>query len=148
MPMATALDELDVTTRVLKRAQYEAFAFELAADGVVVRNESHADPTDHEYLVAVTDGIPATCECPADERFEGACKHRVAVAIREPILAAATREQVAADGGIAADVDNEEPAPDDDTTDDDRPDDCTCEDLRGEFPCWPCVRDGWKELPE
>lgn len=52
---------------------------EQTTDGGVVRNGSHPDPSDHEYLVTVDDGVPATCECPDDERCDGACKHRVAV---------------------------------------------------------------------
>lgn len=87
------LDDLDTTTRVLKRAQYEAFAFAIDATtdppSVVVRNESHADPSDDEYRVTITDGVPTACECPADQHYEGACKHRVAIAIRDRLLRAA-----------------------------------------------------------
>jgi len=89
--MTAPLAALAFTTRVAKRAQYEAFAFTVAADGVVVRNESHADPSAHEYRVTVDEGLPTACECPADQQYEGACKHRVAVAIRTPVLAAASR---------------------------------------------------------
>lgn len=95
--MSAPLSELETTNRILKRAQYEAFAFTVTDDGVVVRNESHADPADHEYRVTVKEGIPVTCECPADEHYEGACKHRVAVAIREPVLQAATSKHVTND---------------------------------------------------
>lgn len=87
--MSCPLNHLEVTKRVVKRAQYEAFTFAVAPHGIRVRNESHADPADHEYLVSVDDGLPTACECPADEHYEGACKHRVAVAIREPVLQAA-----------------------------------------------------------
>jgi hypothetical protein len=76
----------DVPTRILKRAQYEAFAFEWFDGDVLVRNESYADPDDHEYLVTVDGGRPIACTCPADARFDHPCKHRVAVAIRRPIL--------------------------------------------------------------
>ncbi|WP_436932839.1 SWIM zinc finger family protein [Halosimplex halobium] len=100
------LEQLEFPTRVAKRAQYEAFEFTLSADGVVVRNGSHANPDEHEYLVTVEDRLPTACECPADEQYEGACKHRVAVAIRRPLLdaIAATDEPqpVAADGGQVA----------------------------------------------
>src|SRR6056297_1828761 len=90
------LERLDFPTRVAKRAQYEAFEFTVTDDGVRVRNCSHADPTDHEYTVTVEDGLPTACTCPADKRFAGACKHRVAVAIRDPVLAAARTTPVAA----------------------------------------------------
>jgi len=89
------LDELEPTNRVLKRAQYEAFAFTIDATheppSVVVRNESHADPSAHEYRVTISDGVPAACECPADEQYNGACKHRVAIAIRDRLLRAVRR---------------------------------------------------------
>lgn len=93
--MATPLSRLETTNRVLKRAQYEAFTFALADGGVLVRNESHADPDDHEYHVTVNRGVPVACECPADEHYDGACKHRVAVAIREPVLQAGIRQRIA-----------------------------------------------------
>jgi hypothetical protein len=88
-PLAT----LDFPQRVRKRAEYEAFTFSLIPDGVLVRNESYADPASHEYVVQVTDGIPVACDCPADANFAGACKHRVAVAMRRPILDAVSRMQ-------------------------------------------------------
>ena len=69
------LERLSPTNRVLKRAQYEAFAFSLYDGDVLVRNESHLNPADHEYRVTVVDGIPTACECPADKRFDGLCKH-------------------------------------------------------------------------
>lgn len=86
--VAHPLDRLDTTTRILKRAQYEAFAFERCQAGVRVRNESHADPSAHTYVVTVRAGLPTACTCPADVRRDAACKHRVAVAIRPPVLAA------------------------------------------------------------
>ena len=130
------LARLDFSTRVAKRAQYEAFEFTVGPDGVRVRNGSHANPGEHEYLVSVADGVPQSCTCPADARGDEACKHRVAVAIRVPVMAAATR-QVAADGGTV--VDEGEPAEDDDEE---------CADCIGDFPCWECVRTGRREMPE
>jgi uncharacterized Zn finger protein len=85
--------------------------------------------------VTVTGGIPDSCTCLAATHGEDACKHRVAVAIRSPVLAAATR-QVAADGGTV--VDDGEPAEDDEE----------CADCIGDFPCWECVRTGRREMPE
>jgi len=76
----------DVPNRILKRAQYEAFVFEWVDGDVRVRNESHADPAEHEYLVEIDAGRPIVCSCPADARFDHPCKHRVALSIRRPIL--------------------------------------------------------------
>jgi len=49
-PSAHPLERLEPTQRTLRRAQYEAFEFELVAQGVLVRNASHTKPEDHEYL--------------------------------------------------------------------------------------------------
>ncbi|MFC5971387.1 SWIM zinc finger family protein [Halomarina salina] len=97
------LDRLSTTARILKRAQYEAFAFSLLADGdVLVRNESYANPSDHEYRVRVRDGLPVACPCPADERYEHACKHRVALAVRRPVLDTARAARAVTDADRAA----------------------------------------------
>lgn len=89
------ISQLDPTKRVLKRAQYEAFKFSLLNGNVLVRNASYSDPTEHEYLVTVHDGLPKSCDCPADTHSQGPCKHRVAVAIRTSILEAAIAMQEA-----------------------------------------------------
>lgn len=135
------LEHISFTGRVAKRAQYEAFEFTVAPEGVHVRNCSHEQPAEHEYLVTVRDGVPINCNCPADERFDGACKHRVAVAIRQPVIEAAANKPVAADGGTAR-VDKES------TSETKKPEDCDCEKLSGEFPCWECVRTGQAPLPD
>ncbi len=106
--------------KVVKCAQYEAFEFELTAPGIVtVRNGSYADPENHEYRVNVKGGIPVCCECPADVHHDEPCKHRVAIAIRQPVLTAATERPVT-DGGPL------------------RPDDCSCWSVDQELPCFPC----------
>jgi hypothetical protein len=87
------LARLEFSSRVRKRAQYEAFEFSLIPGGVRVRNGSYADPENHEYDVAIRDGVPVACTCPADAHFHGACKHRVAVAMRRAVLDAAIRMQ-------------------------------------------------------
>ena len=139
---ANPLSKLTFSTRVAKRAQYEAFEFTLVLEGIRVRNGSHANPEEHEYLVTVTGGVPETCTCPANARFEGACKHRVAVAIRTPILQAANR-QVVADGGVERLQGRAgHPGGTGEEEDDE------CEACLEEFPCWECVRTGAKELPE
>jgi len=136
-----ALTDLDPTNRVLKRAQYEAFAFSLLDGDVVVRNDSHPNPADHEYRVHIDDGVPVNCECPADE-YEGPCKHRVAVAIRTRILELAVQMRDVANTG----------RPDGEQIDtqaaDSSPPQCDCDSLPGDFPCWECVRTNRRELPE
>ena len=144
------LSALEFDASTAKRAQYEAFNFELDAPGLVtVRNESYENADEHSYRVNVEDGIPVVCECPADTYHEGACKHRVAVAIREPVLEAASeyeREQepeVAADGGTTIEglaaceyaQDQSEAS---------RPVDCDCLPTFDDLPCWPCYREGFR----
>lgn len=149
------LAQLDASSRVCKRAQYEAFEFEVGDGGVLVRNNSHEVPSEHEYVVTITDGVPSSCECPADERFDGACKHRVAVAIREPVLDAAVAEQVAADGGTVepaaghADVPDQDAESQTEESTENEAEACSeCAGLSGDFPCWECVRTGRREIPE
>lgn len=127
------LARLTFTNRVRKRAEYEAFEFALAPGGVRVTNASHADPSEHEYLVRVEGGFPEACTCPADANFEGACKHRVAVAIRRSVLDPAIEQSVATDGGVASGD------PHDVERDDDS--ECDCEALPQGVPCWACYRD-------
>jgi len=140
MSNSIPLAELDPSKRILKRAQYEAFQFSLHEGNVLVRNESHADPENHEYRVTIKDGLPVSCECPADEHAEEACKHRVGVAIRPSIIESATEVQALTDGGTKTrelpeeDLPEEEPTP-------------GCEHLDEEFPCWECVQSGRREIP-
>ncbi|MFC6904197.1 SWIM zinc finger family protein [Halalkalicoccus tibetensis] len=81
--------------KTVKRAQWEAFSFELEAPGLVlVTNESHEDGSDHSYLVNIETEVPCACECPAFEYGDRSpCKHMLAVAIREPVLKAAQSRQ-------------------------------------------------------
>jgi hypothetical protein len=141
--MARALlERLDPTDRVLKRAQYEAFEFSLLDGDVRVRNESHQNPANHEYRVTVVDGVPASCDCPADAAYDGPCKHRVAVAIRPRILDIITKMRAVTDGGVApSDEDVADQSDDANTTQ------CDCDELPDDFPCWECVRTGRRDLP-
>lgn len=107
---------------------YEAFEFSLLDGDVHVRNESHLDPSHHEYRVTVVDGDPAACECPADAADDGPCKHRVAVAIRPQILDIAVKMQAVTDGGLVTDDDH--PA---DQSRDLNATQCDCDEL-GDFP--------------
>jgi len=86
----------------------------------------------------VEGGIPSDCTCPADTYQEGACKHRVAVAIREPVLEAASRQQpVRADGCVTlAEF----------TTEDTDEDGCWCDDHS--LPCFDCYNEGRRDLPD
>nr|WP_277410058.1 SWIM zinc finger family protein [Natrinema longum] len=132
------VDVLDADVAVEKRAQWEAFSFALLGDGdVEVVNGSHEDADDHTYTVHVEGGIPSDCTCPAFEYQSGPCKHMIAVAIREPVLEAASRERsVRADGGVTLDSF---------ATEDTNENECWCDDH--DFPCFDCYRDGQRDLP-
>ena len=139
------LEQLAVTRRTVKRAQYEAFEFSLTPNGVQVRNASHANPEDHEYVVEIDDSVPTACTCPADENYSTACKHRIAVAIRRPILDAATHQQIVADGGRVQSKLGDRVHTADESSDERE---CDCADLSGDFPCWECFRSGRRDLPD
>lgn len=136
--------EFDASTS--KRAQYEVFDFELEAPGLVtVRNESHENADEHSYRVNVEDGVPVACECLSDTYHNGACKHRVAVAIREPVLEAATdyesseEPEVATDSGTTV-----EHSGIGERYTETRPSDCDCLPTFEDLPCWPCYREGFR----
>jgi hypothetical protein len=134
------LELLDAGTTVEKRASWEAFEFSLLEGGKVeVVNGSHDEPEEHTYTVHVEGGIPFSCTCPAWEYQDGACKHMVAVAIREPLLEAVSAEPtVKADGGVTVEEAERGHS-------DERPDDCDCIPSMEDLPCWPCYRDGFEE---
>ena len=122
---STAL-EADETAQ--KRAQWEQFSFDVDAPGLVeVTNKSHENPADHQYIVSIDDVTHElmACTCPHHVHRNAFCKHMAAV------------ENATDDGTLEAfsSEDNET-----------EPEDCDCDDL-GDFPCWPCVRTGRKELP-
>jgi hypothetical protein len=129
---------IDASPRVLKRAQYEALEFSLYRGSILVRNASHANPSEHEYQITVQDGRPVECSCPADANYEGACKHRTAVALRRPILTAAQEMRARTDGGRRLESSFERGDPGED---------CACKRLREGFPCWECVRTAKRRLP-
>lgn len=89
------------------RAQYEALEFTVGARGVRIRNTSHANPANHEYLVTVRDGIPIACEYPADDHYVETYKHQVSVAIRTPVLQVAIDHSLVADGGTQIEKESE-----------------------------------------
>lgn len=133
-----ALSELQYSEKTAKRAQFEGFEFSIEGPGRVrVTNASYGEEKDdHSYTVTVTDGVPTECTCPADEHREGACKHRVAVAIRGPIMEAAAGVPARADGGMVVAPDTQGES-DQDT----RPEDCECLPSFEDLPCWPCYRE-------
>jgi hypothetical protein len=143
------LNRLDAPNRIIKRAQYEALEFELLETNVLVRNESHADPENHEYLVVIEADLPVSCTCPADEHYENACKHRVAVAMRRPIIDFAREAKLVADGGSTRkrrDTPSLLPSDSEGGREESEDEDCECSDLPGEFPCWNCYRAWTKEF--
>jgi len=146
------LAALTFSTRVAKRAQYERFDIRPATGGFQIRNESHANPADHEYLVEMDRAVPQACTCPADERFDGACKHRVAIAIRRPEgnqaqRSSGNRTRLRGDGGSSIDSDSEDTVSPNGTK---RPtfdsDSEECEECLPEFPCWDCYRQGRQDF--
>ncbi|PCR92665.1 hypothetical protein CP557_08085 [Natrinema ejinorense] len=144
------LSKLEFTGRTAKRAQYEAFEYTLTPAGVRVRNGSHAKPEEHEYVVTVTNGLPIACECPADDHYEGACKHRVAVAIRRPIIQAVTQQQLTTDGGrpLGSHERTDHSGPQANSENAASTEECDCPETGDSFPCWNCVRTGRRTLEE
>ena len=140
MERAHPLADLETTNRSLHRAQTESFAFRLHDGDFLVCNLTYENPSEHEYRVVVEEGVPVDCPCPAEAQYAPACKHRVAVAIRDAVLDAAVRMQVATDGGTVAAESNDDDAEPEDL--DERPADCDCDGLPDGVPCWPCYRDG------
>jgi hypothetical protein len=114
-----ALSVLQTDVKTEKRAQFEAFEFDVDPDRhvVTVRNASHEDPGEHEYEVVLKEGVPAACECPSCKYHDGACKHMTAVAIREPVMEAGRSRRISTpisdapirmDGGIEIVVGDDE----------------------------------------
>lgn len=93
--------------KVLKRAQWEAFEFEIEASGLVkVINGSYGEEKDdHTYRVKVEDGLPVACECPHFRYNDDVdlCKHGASLLLREPVLKAAKSQQEAAEKAMIAD---------------------------------------------
>ncbi|WP_255198892.1 SWIM zinc finger family protein [Halorarius litoreus] len=97
-------------------------------------------------MVVVRDGLPVHCTCPADQEYAPACKHRLAIAIREPVLAAVRKQasdRPVADGGVEATS-----TPDREDSRTEPPEWCDCADSSVDFPCWECYARGRKPLPQ
>lgn len=74
------LARLEFTSRVRKRAEYEALEFSLAPGSITVRNESYADRKNHQYPITVRDGLPVAFLPTRCRRYN----QRRAVAVRPP----------------------------------------------------------------
>ena len=110
-------------------AQAEQFSFDVDAPGIVkVSNESHENPADHQYTVAIDDVTRDLMACTYLQHVHrnAYCKHMAAV------------ETATDDGTLDAFLSEDD--------DDAEPDNCDCDGLNG-FPCWPCVRTERTELP-
>ena len=121
--------ELEADETAQKRAQWEQFSFDVDAPGLVgVTNESHENPVDHQYTVSIDDMTKElmACTCPHHVHRNAFCKYMAAV------------ENAIDDGTLDAFSSEDD--------NDAEPEDCDCDGL-GDFPCWPCVRTGRKELP-
>jgi hypothetical protein len=144
----TAVDYLNFGEKTAKRVEWEAFEFTIVGPHLVeVTNASYGFlKDDHSYTVGVEmrDGraVPAECDCPADQYNEQYhCKHQVSLAVvgGEPVLTASTQYEPS----------STTPLTESETLADKlaNSDDCDCRHLSDNFPCWPCVRDGRRELP-
>jgi hypothetical protein len=156
------LNHLDFNGRTRKRAEWEAFEFEIAGPYQVrVRNASYGEAMhEHAYVVGIEDRdgvlVPAECECPADLHHDRDCKHKVALAIRggsllmqaaadyEPPEAPVPREtlptladKLRSDGGAISDSAFPPTAADES---------CWCE--AHDMPCFDCYQSGRRTLPE
>lgn len=109
--------------RAVKRAQWENMRLAACpgAGKVNVCNVSYgvAAKPEHTYTVTIENGMPVACTCPAFEHREGLCKHCLAVAADEEVLAEATPEPTpptaVADGGAVAAADSQTATDDRDT---------------------------------
>lgn len=141
-------NNLSFGAKTSKRVSWEAWEFTVVGPHQIrVTNASYGYlKDDHSYPVGVEvrDGLalPAECDCPADKyRDEYDCKQKVALAtVGGPtVLEAAvnfenaTPDKLKADGGTVNQREGNE---------------CDCATLSDDFPCWPCVRDRKRELPE
>jgi len=162
------VSHLDFTPRTSKRVTWEQFEFTIEGPHLVrVTNASYGFLKDeHSYTVGVAerDGqlLPAECDCPADLHHDTDCKHKVALGLcggsvvmqaaadynpasgAEPRHDASTAaEKLRTDGGELETGQARSPL-----LDEPNHAECDCTELPGDFPCWPCVRYGRKELPE
>jgi hypothetical protein len=136
---------LNFGRKTAKRVAWEAWEFTIIGPHLVeVTNASYGYlKDDHTYTVGVEDrdgaGVPAECDCPADIHHDADCKHKVALAtIGGPTV-------------LNAAINFENPAPPSDSNRDTIGDklraDGGCDCDISEFPCWPCYRNGRRELP-
>ncbi len=166
----TAVEQMNFGAKTAKRVGWESYEFTVVGPHQVkVTNASWGhEKADHSYVVGIEErdgvAVPAECGCKADQyREDYDCKHKVALAsVGGPVVLQAAVEyaiptvdddetttqtlenKLRADGGAAAKRTAEESPP----LDEAKHGECDCDDLRDDFPCWPCVRTGRRELPE
>ena len=164
------VDELTFGAKTSKRVTWEAFEFTVCGPHQVeVTNAAYGyEKDEHSYVVGVEEpdgrAVPAECECKADRyNEEYDCKHKVALATiggsvvlqaavdcptptvdTERTTASTSQNKLRADDGAVVEKTDE----DSPSLDAEEHDECDCVNLSDNFPCWPCVRDGKRELPE
>ena len=72
-----------------KRARWEGFEISLLSPfTVLVRNVSHDDPNEHQYVVSVVEGEATSCTCPDARYNQNHCKHQCKVESEPAVLLA------------------------------------------------------------
>lgn len=76
-----------------KREQWEGFELSLLSPfTVLVRNVSHDDPNEHQYVVSVVEGEATSCTCPDARYNHNHCKHQCKVESEPAVLLALGEE--------------------------------------------------------
>lgn len=89
----------------------------------------------------VENSIPVAFECPFDTYHDSTCKHRVAVAIREPMYERAEAVEVMTDGRTTVD---RSAGGEHGREASERPEDCECLLRFEDLSYWPCYREGFR----
>jgi len=152
------VDQLSLGAKTSKRVTWEAWSFRIVGPHQVeVCNESHGYlKDDHTYTVGVEVrgglALPAECDCPADKyREDDACKHKVALAtVGGPTVLdkAVEFETRTTDAPTEPETMSDKLKAYGGTLNQREGNECDCASLSDDFPCWPCVRDGKRKLPE
>ena len=166
---STVLDSLAYDTKTAKRVAYSQWEFTIVGPyEIEVCNASYGYLKDeHTYRVMIDEeGIPVSCTCKGFKHYHRpngrVGKHMLAIAtIGGPIVleaavnvstpsgnperpnASRLSDKLRADGGATTEGVSKKSK----SLDGAEPDECDCAELSDDFPCWPCVRDGKRELP-
>jgi hypothetical protein len=152
--------DLDYDTKTAKRVAWSEWEFTVVGPfEIEVRNASYNHLSDeHVYRVMIGEnGEPVSCTCKGFQHYHSpndrAGKHMLACAtIGGPtLLDAATTfslESNSAEEQTETETMADKCWADGGHQDQHEGDECECSGLAGEFPCWPCVRDGKRQLPE